>query len=54
MKIEVTENEALKIVGSLIICCKTSERENELRELADKISKQHLDCIKKDYRKELR
>ena len=46
MKIQVTEKEALQIVGSLIICCKTSEGENELRELADGISEQHLDYLK--------
>lgn len=48
MEIEITEDEAFMVVGSLKVCSKMGKGGEELGKLADKISKQHLEYLEKE------
>ncbi len=43
--IELTDEEAISVIGALSLLSKTSPKDKELKELADKISKQYLNIL---------
>ena len=51
MKIELTEGETLQVIGALVFLSKMDKEDFGLKTLADKITRQSLNELKKESRK---